>query len=169
MVSVQVRCELFYFCVLRKTASRKSTVCPVEFFPPKKSVYLFLTWTVLCASIWNGFIGCVFVSPIHGYTDTRKKVRSYFLFAAVLLRIRFVKFCQIGVFLTRIPGYTLQNDHFLSVYSFIRIRSTNSPSTWKGYSFVFDTCANMRTPKLAVFLSKIRQKAYPNANSTERN
>ncbi len=31
-------------------------------------------------------LGCVFVSPIHGYTDTRKKVRSYFLFAAVLLR-----------------------------------------------------------------------------------
>ena len=47
MVSVQVRCELFFFYVLRKTAIRKSTVCPVKFFPPKNSVYLFLTWTVL--------------------------------------------------------------------------------------------------------------------------
>jgi hypothetical protein len=53
------------------------------------------------------------------------------------LRSGAFKATLIGVFLTRIPGYTQENDHFLSVYSFIRIRSTNSPSTWKGYSFVF--------------------------------
>jgi len=82
-------------------------------------------------------LGCDFVIPIRGYADTRKKLRSFFLFAIILSRIRFVKFCQTGDFVARIPGYTLQNDHFLSVYSFIRIRSTNSPSTWKGYSFVF--------------------------------
>ena len=41
-------------------------------------------------------------------------------------------FCEIlsntlGVFLARIPGYTQGNDHFLSVYSFIRsIRGTNT-------------------------------------------
>ena len=51
MVSVQVWCELFYFCILRNTAIRKSTVCPVEFFPPKKSVYLFLTWTFLSVGV----------------------------------------------------------------------------------------------------------------------
>ncbi len=30
-------------------------------------------------------LGCVFVSPIHGYTDTQKTVRSFFLFAAIPL------------------------------------------------------------------------------------
>jgi hypothetical protein len=82
----------------------------------------------------------VFVSPIHGYADTQKKVRSFILFAAVLSRIRFVKFCKIGVFLARIPGYTLENDHFLSAYSFFCIRSSNSPSTWNSYSRVFGVC-----------------------------
>ena len=100
-------------------------------------------------------LGCDFVIPIRGYADTQKMVRSFFLFAAVLSRICFVKFCQIRVFLAQIPGYTQENDHFLSVYSFFRIRRTNSPSTWNSYSCVFDTCANMRTSQIAVFLSKI--------------
>jgi hypothetical protein len=83
-------------------------------------------------------LGCVFVSPIHRYTDTQKTVRRFFLFAAVLLHIRFVKFCKIGVLLARIPGYTQENDHFLSVYLFIGIHSTSSPSTWNSYSCVFE-------------------------------
>ncbi len=100
-------------------------------------------------------LGCVFVSPIHRYADTQKTVGSFSLFAAVLSRVRFVTFCKIGVFLARIPRYTLEKDHFLSVYSFFRIPSTNSASTWNSYSCVFGTCANTRMPKIAVFLSKI--------------
>jgi hypothetical protein len=84
------------------------------------------------------YLGCDFVIPICGYVDTQKMVRTFFLFAAVLLRIQFVKICQIGVFLVQIPGYTQENDHFLSVYSFICIRSTNSPSTCNSYSCVFE-------------------------------
>ena len=108
-------------------------------------------------------LGCVFVSPIRGYADTRKKLRSFFLFAIILSRIRFVEFCQTGVLVARIPGYTLQNDHFLSVYSFIRIRRTNSPSTWKGYSFVFGTCANTRTPKSRCFPIQNSPTAHPHS------
>ncbi len=57
------------------------------------------------------------------YPDTRirgyaKEAAKLFLFAAVLSCIRFVKFCQTGNFVARIPGYTLQNDHFPSVYLF---------------------------------------------------
>ncbi len=82
-------------------------------------------------------------------------MRSIVLVAAVLLRIRFVKICKIGVFLARISGYTKENEYFLSVYSFFCICSTNSPSTWNSYSCVFGMCANTRTPKITVFISKI--------------
>ena len=40
--------------LIQKNAIRKSTVCLVEYFPPKKTVYLFFC-TVLCVcSIWYG-------------------------------------------------------------------------------------------------------------------
>ena len=115
----------------------------------------YYVWYVVLQAISFDLLGCVFVSPIHIYADTQKTVRSFFLFVAVLLRIRFVEFCKIGVFLARIPGYTLENDYFLSAYLFFCIRSTNSPSTWNSYLCVFGMCANTRTPKIAVFLSKI--------------
>ena len=70
---------------------------------------------------------------IHGYA---KEAAKLFLFAVVLSRIRFVKFCQTGVFVVRIPGYTQENDHFLSVYSIRLFHSTNSPSTWNSYLLV---------------------------------
>ena len=48
---------------------------------------MIFVYQCICGSVkWERPLsGCVFVSPIHGYTDTQKTVRSFFLFAAIPL------------------------------------------------------------------------------------
>jgi hypothetical protein len=49
-------------------------------------------WCLLCICFVLVVLGCDFVIPIRGYADTRKKLRSFFLFAVILSCICFVKF-----------------------------------------------------------------------------
>ena len=62
----------------------------------------------------NFHLSCDFFTPVRKYTNTQKNGAKVFFH-----RCSFVyPFCKKNVFVARIHGYTLQNDHCLFVYLF---------------------------------------------------
>ncbi len=84
-------------------------------------------------------------------------LRSFFLFAVIVLRIRFVKFCFVKqvFFLREYP-----DTHKKMTISFPCIRlfvfvARIAPPRGIAICVFLNTCVNTQMPKIAVFLSKI--------------